>query len=234
MISMGNQTVTPEKVAQTPYQMVFEWNKIAGNPVSTTPTEDVFNNDAVRRKCYSLIAEEMSELSDAIDEDDRTEMLDALCDLEVVIYGAACHFGLQLNLPTIDETNISVLTTMLRISVGVLGQDTEQFKTVATRLANQLALVRAISAGLGFDHSAAFLLVHESNMSKFCPTEELAKQTVAEYEKGDRYDTPAYRKEGDLWVVYNKSTGKILKSIKYHPVKLAELALVSSDDQTQS
>lgn len=66
----------------------------------------------------------------------------------------------------------------------------------------------------------SFTIVHESNMSKLCNTEELAKETVENYKKNDnRYDSPNYRKSdlGDYYVVYNESTGKILKSIKYIP-----------------
>ena len=43
------------------------------------------------------------------------------------------------------------------------------------------------------------------------------------------YDTPAYRlsDDGANWVVYNESTGKILKSIKYKPVTESLKKLIS-------
>jgi len=67
----------------------------------------------------------------------------------------------------------------------------------------------------------AFKLVHESNMSKFCNTEDVAKDTVEWYNKNDdRYTSPTYKQSNVNWVVYNESTGKVLKSIKYHPVEL--------------
>ena len=63
-------------------------------------------------------------------------------------------------------------------------------------------------------------------MSKLCRSEEVAQQTVAWYqtqwnEGKTPYDSPAYRKakEGPYWIVYNESTGKILKSIEYTPAK---------------
>lgn len=77
------------------------------------------------------------------------------------------------------------------------------------------------------DMDKGFDLVHESNMSKVCKNEDVAIRTVEyykdEFNKGTQpYDTPAYRKSDDnkYYVVYNKSTSKILKSIEYYPVNL--------------
>jgi hypothetical protein len=61
-------------------------------------------------------------------------------------------------------------------------------------------------------------------------TEEDAVETVRiykeKYENGKSpYDTPTYRrsKDGTYWVVYNQSTGKILKNYKYTPANFAEM-----------
>ena len=76
----------------------------------------------------------------------------------------------------------------------------------------------------------AFDIVHESNMSKLCHTKKEAVETVRryqiQYDKGSSlYDTPSYRKsnDGHFWVVFNKSTGKILKSYKYTPANFEKL-----------
>ena len=75
--------------------------------------------------------------------------------------------------------------------------------------------------GIGTDIYKAFNIIQNSNMSKFCTSEQEAKETVEHYKNNDtRYDTPNYRtvinKDGkELFVVFNKSTGKILKSINY-------------------
>ena len=53
-------------------------------------------------------------------------------------------------------------------------------------------------------------------MSKLCKTESEAQNTVQWYlENEKRYDSPNYRKSdsGDYFVVYNKNTDKVLKSI---------------------
>ena len=41
------------------------------------------------------------------------------------------------------------------------------------------------------------------------------------FKNESRYDSPSYRKSYDdkNWVIFNRSTGKILKSINYNPAK---------------
>ena len=63
-------------------------------------------------------------------------------------------------------------------------------------------------------------------MSKVCTTEDEARETVEWYKKNEtRYDSPTYRLSYDnqRYVVYNQSTGKILKSIKYTPANFSEM-----------
>lgn len=70
------------------------------------------------------------------------------------------------------------------------------------------------------DINRAFKIVHDSNMSKLCKTEEIARTTVQWYKDNNTvYDSPAYRKSdlGEYYVVFNESTGKILKSVDYTP-----------------
>ena len=96
-------------------------------------------------------------------------------------------------------------------------------------LADILYVVYGMAYRLGIDADRDFSLVHDSNMTKFCSSEEEARATVAQYrakfEAGESpYDTPAYRKAttGDsLWIVFNESTGKILKNMNYKPVDLS-------------
>ena len=97
-------------------------------------------------------------------------------------------------------------------------------------LADILYVVHGFAIAMGWDLEEAFRRVHESNLSKLCSTEQEAEDTVTAYEKSredgtSTYDSPAYRYHESLqkWVVYNQSTGKILKSILYHPVELGDL-----------
>ncbi len=84
-----------------------------------------------------------------------------------------------------------------------------------------------IGTAFGVDMDVAMTLVHKSNMTKLCSSETEAQETVEWYAKEFAegrvtYDTPNYRKaeDGEYWVVFNESTGKILKSINYKPVDL--------------
>jgi NTP pyrophosphatase (non-canonical NTP hydrolase) len=95
-------------------------------------------------------------------------------------------------------------------------------------LADLPYVIMGMSARIGMDLDKAFDLVHENNMSKLCKTEAEAQATVEHYEKNKEklgYDTPAYRiaPDGIHFVVYNKSTNKILKSICWKPVDLSGL-----------
>ncbi len=106
------------------------------------------------------------------------------------------------------------------------------FLETVDALADILYVVYGAGASFGVNMDEAFRLVHESNMSKLCPDEETAIETVRWYKdnvKKTGYDTPAYRlsDDGVNWVVYNESTGKILKSIKYKPVTESLKKLIS-------
>ena len=156
---------TDYKQNMSNYENVLEFNKSFGVKTITTPVPDIFDKDPELVKYrLSLIAEEFTELKDAIDNFDYIEVIDALTDILYVTYG---------------------------------------FYTA-----------------IGIDGDKAFKLVHESNMSKLCKTEEEAIKTVEFYKLDGRYDSPAYRLSPDrkYYIVHNESTSKILKSIYYKPV----------------
>lgn len=97
-------------------------------------------------------------------------------------------------------------------------------------LAKLLLATYKLGIDYGVNLDKALYLIHESNMSKLCNTEELAKDTVADYvrlyESGESpYDTPEYKLSDDekYYIVFNGSTKKILKSIKYNVVDLKSL-----------
>jgi len=92
-------------------------------------------------------------------------------------------------------------------------------------LTDILYVVYGAYTAFGVDADKAFDLVHKSNMSKLCKTEEEAIKTVESYKNDSRYDSPSYRlsPDGSYYVVYNKSTNKILKSIEYNAVNFDSL-----------
>ena len=103
-------------------------------------------------------------------------------------------------------------------------KDLKSIKLYTVYLINQVYLFGYI---LRINVDEDYRLIHESNMSKLCKNEDEAILTVKSYKnkyekENSPYDTPDYRLSDNkkYFVVYNKSTGKILKSINYKPVKL--------------
>lgn len=103
--------------------------------------------------------------------------------------------------------------------------DTKNMTEILDSIGDIMYVVLGAATCFGFDADKIFDLVHNSNMSKLCKTEQDAIETVKRYKQDSRYDSPAYRKSDDNihWVVYNESTLKILKSYKYNPVDFTEI-----------
>jgi len=142
------------------FELVKKFMETAGQDEKSYDLSD----EKLKNFRLSLIEEELSELKEALKNNDRVETLDAIIDLIYVVVGAGIAFDMDLD--------------------------------------------------------KAFKIVHDSNMSKFCKSEEEAIKTVEFYKNSTIYDSVSYRKYKDFWIVYNKSTGKILKSINYTPAKL--------------
>ena len=98
----------------------------------------------------------------------------------------------------------------------------KDFTEVRDAIADLLYVVYGTASSFGIDANKDFDIIHESNMTKLCKSEEIAKKTVQWYKDNNSvYDSPTYRLGDDKihWVVYNESTGKILKSIHYKAVQ---------------
>ncbi len=109
--------------------------------------------------------------------------------------------------------------------------------TEVVALADMLYVIHGMGHTIGVDLDKAFNIVHSSNMTKFCTSQKEAEATVENYKKkfenGDKtYDSPEYRlvssknpeeKTKEYYVVYNKSTGKVLKNINYTPANFKSL-----------
>ena len=67
----------------------------------------------------------------------------------------------------------------------------------------------------------AFDLIHDSNMSKFCLSEEEAVLSVENYDLID-IDT-YYKKVGKYYIIFRTRDNKILKSLNYQKVNLSNL-----------
>ena len=135
--------------------------------------------------------------------------------------------------PAIFDDKSAIIESALKLireEVGELEDAVKAKDLTETRdaLADILYVVYGMAFRLGINADADFKLVHESNMSKFCESEEMAEATVnvykAKFELGESpYPSPAYKYEPEtkLWIVYEETTGKILKSAVYTPVDLS-------------
>lgn len=93
------------------------------------------------------------------------------------------------------------------------------FEATVEVLGLLLFRVYVVGVHLDVDMDKAFAIVHRSNMSKLCKTEEVAKASVAKYSAQwaagtGKYDVTAYRRseDGVHWVVYHATSSKVLKS----------------------
>lgn len=127
--------------------------------------------------------------------------------------------------PTVFDTNRKLVNLRKQL-IGeewnelCVAIDNEDIVEVADALTDILYVVYGAGLALGIDLDKSFDLVHKSNMTKACKTEQEAQETV-EFHK-DRYPNPSYRKsiDGNYWIVTDEN-GKILKSKYYTPVDLS-------------
>lgn len=148
------------------------------------------------------------------------------------------EFNRTFGVPINDTVQTNVFTEnpdLVKLRLSLIQEETKELKEAIDNhdmvetidaLADILYVVYGAGASFGINMDKAFHDVHESNMSKSCVSEEEAIETVEWYktqfaESKLPYDSPAYRKSGNKWIIYNESTGKILKSINYKPVDLS-------------
>ena len=105
----------------------------------------------------------------------------------------------------------------------------QKILTVSQIIYNLLKLTYILAVLYNVNADNDFAIIHESNMSKLCDTEEDAIKTVESYvikykNGGSPYDSPYYYELPELkkWIVKNKSSGKALKNIKYKEVSFTE------------
>ena len=140
-------------------------------------------------------------------------------------FGVVTHKTPQLNIFDDNEKLVKYRLSLIEEETQELRDaiKDKNFIEVVDALSDILYVTYGAALSFGVDLDTCFDLVHKSNMSKLCSTEEEAQQTVQWYKENesDRYDSPNYRKSDDNvhWVVYNESTMKILKNINYKPVK---------------
>ncbi len=75
----------------SPLNQVAEFHRTFKHPILASPTIPSIDRCKLR---IALLAEELDELREAIDDNDIIEVADALCDIQYVLSGAILEFGL--------------------------------------------------------------------------------------------------------------------------------------------
>ena len=92
----------------TNFNKVGIFMKTFGQEVKTKPS---FSTDKINKLRLDLIKEELSELTEAMNNKDLLEVADALTDILYVTYGAGHAFGINLNkcFEEVQNSNMSKL-----------------------------------------------------------------------------------------------------------------------------
>lgn len=154
-------------------------------------------------------------------------------------YEKVLEFNLAFGITNETKPQVDIFTKNKKMLDYRMSLVTEEYNELQDAVANNdfIEIIDALSdleyvctgffTALGINADDAFQIVHSSNLSKLCKTEEEAIESVVRYkqEVPQRYDTPKYRKANDNkhYIVYNESTMKILKSYKYTPANFDEL-----------
>ena len=92
----------------TNFDKVGTFMKTFGQEVKTKPS---FNTDKINKLRLDLIKEELTELTEAMNNKDLLEVADALTDILYVTYGAGHAFGIDLDkcFDEVQNSNMSKL-----------------------------------------------------------------------------------------------------------------------------
>ena len=191
-----------------------------------------FNTFEDKELRIKLINEEIEELKEAINNSDKIEIVDALCDILYVVYGTSLSFGYE-NSITSKSINLNDTNDLNDLNDTNDTNDPNDPNSIYTEFENFKCTLSAVSLEkltlyvYKFAHinniniDEAFKRVHESNMTKFCLNEEEAIETCKYYTLNNtRYGKVDYYKYNDIYIVFHVSDKKILKSINYKKVNL--------------
>ena len=97
-------------MTKTTLEQVQEFHETYGLPVKSVPD---ISDEKTNKLRINLIAEELEELQEALEEGDLVETLDALIDLQYVLDGAFLSFGMgHLKTPAFNEVHSSNMSKL--------------------------------------------------------------------------------------------------------------------------
>ena len=149
-------------------------------------------------------------------------------------FGVTVHKTPQEDIYTQDPKLVDLRMKLIVEEVEELQEAVKNhdMKETIDALSDILYVVYGAGASFGIDLDKTFNMVHESNMSKVCKSVDEANKTVQWYkDNSESYNKknpaqapvdPAWRIINGKYVVYNKLTGKVLKSVNYNAVDFTE------------
>lgn len=234
-------TTVSQQIAQ-----VANFMKVAGQETNTVQTEVSLGVATLR---YNLIIEEISgknEFAYCAERDNLVGMLDGMCDILYVVYGAALTFGVDLldgysNLEDIEAPNVAngkLISAHLTLdAIANLVYDAEQFKygysqghysTIQSSLALIVSRIFEFAKLIQVDLAGAFEEVHQSNMSKFATSKVDADTSVAarkasgDEKYNDVYVASAVVDGVEHWMIKRNEDHKILKCLSFFEPDLSK------------
>ena len=151
------------------------------------------------------------------------------------VFGVPISNEIQKDIFTQNQRLVELRMKLIREEMKELEEAVKNHDMTETidALSDILYVVYGAGASFGIDMDKSFDMVHRSNMTKACPTEEVANKTVKWYQDNSNdYNSknpdqapvdPQIRELNNMYVVYNKTTGKVLKSVDYEPVNFSSM-----------
>lgn len=188
-------------------QKVLEFQTRAGENINLgTVTE-------IRR---TLLREEIKELKEAIENNDRVEILDAICDILYVNAGTQNVIDSNYRLPKIET--LFIYNTNIHVGVKSLLHRLCHIEEENIDAINELTIFIAQSMNFKIDTiKEALKRVHESNMSKFCNSAAEVENTL------NFYKNKGIEAFAENFGIYRLKDKKLLKNVNYKKVYLEDL-----------
>jgi len=140
-------------------------------------------------------------------------------------------FHETFDLPILDSPQIPS-STRCKLRVNLLEEELNELKEAIenddlVEVADALCDIQYVLSGAILEFGLAdrfkdlFSEVQRSNMSKTCQTLEIAEATQAHYKAKDGTQSKIVS-QGDKYIVYRESDGKVLKSVEYSQADLKQ------------
>ena len=149
-------------------------------------------------------------------------------------FDCTIHSKPKLDIFDTDRKTVDLRMKLIEEEVQELREAVanKDMKETIDALSDILYVVYGMGSAIGVNLDETFDMVHKSNMSKVCSTEEEAKRTVEWYtENAESFNQknpaqapvdPQYKIVNGKYVVYNALTGKVLKNVNYNAVDFTE------------